>query len=94
MINVPQDHGSNLQAAAAGMSREHRSNFQPPWMPGTGLSHRLFTALQVIQQRAVGIGKLPAVVLSGFEESRRSPAVEGSFADAEAIRSKSLNCPG
>jgi hypothetical protein len=57
------------------------------------LIHRLLTALKVVKQRAVWIGKLPAEVLTGLEQACGSPAMQGALADAEAIRRKALDSP-
>ncbi len=44
-------------------------HLQPAGMPGGGLAHGLLASLQVIQQRAVRVGELAAIVLTNGEQS-------------------------
>ena len=63
-----------------------------PW-PGAGVVHGLLASLQVIQQRAVGVGEFTAVVLARLEQAGGSPAMQGALTDAEAVGCLALNAP-
>ena len=67
---------------------------QPLGMFGAGQAHRLVTPLQVIQQRAVGVGELPAEMDTRLEQAGGPPAVEGALADAQVVRCSALDGPG
>ena len=70
-----------------------RRQLQSPWIPPAGFIHLLLTALQVIQQRAIGVGELAAKMLAGLEQTRGSPAVKGPFADVKTGRCFPLHSP-
>jgi len=55
-----------------------------------GFGHRLFAQLQLVEQRAVGSGKLAAVVLPWLEQTSNSPAKQGALTDAKLTGCLSL----